>query len=99
VKSCIFLNKYTPKFKGDKAEMHAVRGNCALHGFSPMNVNTPYQDEQVSTSAAQKGQKPFTLLLKNRKEATRGTCSPTCRSNMHGHEGVVSTWSQGGMTF
>jgi len=68
VKSCIFLNKYTPKFKGDKAEMHAVRGNCALHGFSPMNVNTPYQDEQVST--AQKGQKPFTLLLKNRKEAT-----------------------------
>lgn len=68
MKSCIFLNKYTPKFKGDKAEMHAVRGNCALHGFSPMNVNTPYQDEQVST--AQKGQKPFTLLLKNRKEAT-----------------------------
>lgn len=68
MKSCIFVNKYSPKFKGDKAEIQAVRGNCALHGFSFMNVNTPYQDVQVST--AQKEQKLFTFLLKNRKEVT-----------------------------
>jgi len=44
MKSCIFVNKYTPKLKGAREELHVIRTNCGLQGFSSMNRNAPYGD-------------------------------------------------------
>lgn len=61
MKSCIFLNKYTPKFKGAREEVHVIRTNCALQDFSSMN--TPYGDEWVSIAHKMVIKKLPTFLL------------------------------------
>lgn len=48
VKSCIFVSKYTPKFKGAREELHVIRTTCTLQCFSSMNMNTPYGHVWIS---------------------------------------------------
>lgn len=63
MKSCIFVNKYTPKFKGARKELHLIRTNCTLQGSSSMNVSTPYGDVWVPIAHKMAIKKLFTFLL------------------------------------
>lgn len=63
MKSCIFVNTYTPKFKGAREELQVVRTNCAFQGLSSMNMNTPYEDAWVSIAHKMVIKKLPTFLL------------------------------------
>lgn len=63
MKSCIFVNKHTAKFKGAREELHLSRTNCAHQSSSSMRVNTPYGDVGVSIAHKMVIKTLSTLLL------------------------------------
>lgn len=51
MKSCIFVNKYTPKFKEAREKLLVIRTNCTLPGFSSVSMNTAYGDVWLSIAS------------------------------------------------
>lgn len=68
MKSCIFVNKDTPKFKGAREELHVI--NCSPPGFSSREalaqetVQFKMSQWRMVPAVAQKQAKTFCLLWK-----------------------------------